>query len=39
MWVKVRKVLKKMYGLPFFVFSFIGGSLSIIKNSTDQTLS
>jgi hypothetical protein len=39
MWVKIRKVLKKISGLPFFVLSFIGGSLTIIKNSTDNTLS
>lgn len=36
---RFRKYLKKLYQLRFLVFTFISGSLSLIRSATDQTLS
>ncbi len=36
---RFRRYLKKLYQLRFLIFTFIGGSLSLIKSTTDKTLS
>jgi hypothetical protein len=35
---KIKRVLKKMLKVPFLVFSFVGGSLSLTQNVMDRTL-
>jgi len=36
---KIRKILKKLYQSRFLFFTFIGGSISLIRSTTDKTLS
>jgi len=35
---KFRKLFQRILSIPFFILSMVGGSLSLIQNSTQRTL-